>query len=194
MTVQEEGMRPTDDSQFYPYYGPNYRDEPKRFWSRWPWIAAVVLALVGAGTGVAALVGVPKAVVGPQGQPGAQGSIGPQGPVGATGATGATGARGPAGPRGAVSSTSVVTAAPVLSAINPPVGSVVSATVGCPSGKFLLGGGGRVSATGAGNNYNAVVHSSYPAASNAWTVDAVVTAPLGPGSAMELVPYALCGA
>jgi hypothetical protein len=92
-----------------------------------------------------------------------------------------------------VTAATAVSGVVVSSTVDPPVGTPVTATVSCPTGKLLLGGGGHVSATGTGNSYNAQVHDSYPLSNNAWRVVAVVTAPLGAGSAMELRPYAICG-
>jgi hypothetical protein len=76
---------------------------------------------------------------------------------------------------------------------DPAVGTNLIATVSCPTGKLLIGGGGQATASGAGNNFHTQVQSSYPLANNAWRVTAMVTAPLGPGSAMELRPCAICG-
>jgi hypothetical protein len=174
----------------------------RRIIRAWP-IAVAALALAGAGAGIAALVSVPEAVTGPAGPTGAQGPTGPQGPPGATGPTGpagpagAIGAKGPQGVQGVagtVTSATVVSGAPMSSAPDPPVGTALTATVYCPTGKFLLGGGAQVSASSPGDSSHTLVHSSYPLTNNGWRVISLVTAPLGAGSAMELTPYAICGA
>lgn len=68
-------------------------------------------------------------------------TTGPVGPAGAPGAPGATGAAGPAGPAGAsgVSGLEIV----MVSSANDSYGLKV-ATASCPTGKRVIGGGGRL--------------------------------------------------
>jgi Collagen triple helix repeat (20 copies) len=183
---------------------------------------AVVLAAGALGMGILSYVSSPDAVAGPQGptgvqgatgphgvqgQPGPQGPAGAAGPAGAKGATGltglqgptgATGARGPAGATGATGASGTVVASattsgtPVLSAIDPPVGTVVTATATCPPGQFALGGGAQVSAPGVASQ-SVVLRSSYPTSTNGWRAAGSVIAPLGGEEQMTVRPYVLCG-
>lgn len=147
---------------------------------------------------------------GVQGVPGPQGPAGPTGPTGAKGATGLTGMQGPAGttgvrgPVGATGATGATGASgtvvasttasgtPVLSAIDAPVGTSVTATATCPQGQFALGGGAQVSATGPSNK-SVTLRSSYPTSTNGWRAVGSVIAPLGTGEQMTVHPYVLCG-
>lgn len=168
-------------------------------------IAAVVLALVGAGAGIAALVTTPTHVVGPagpQGATGPRGATGPQGPAGiqgatgqrgATGAKGATGPPGPAGPPGSLAATQVVEAPEVSSAPDPAAGTTLDARASCPSGTILLGGGAQVSAKGKTADQKVSLRSSYPLNATTWKVIAETTGTLQTGSAMVLKPYVMCG-
>ena len=132
---------------------------------------------------------------GPAGAKGATGLTGLQGPAGAVGATGA---RGPAGATGATGASGTVVAStttpgtPVLSAIDPPVGTSVTATATCPQGEFALGGGAQVSAPGLAAN-SVALRSSYPTSTNGWRAVGSVIAPLGTGEQMTVRPYVLCG-
>ena len=183
---------------------------------------AVALAAGALGMGILSYVSSPDAVAGPQGPTGLQGATGPQGvqgvpgpqgpagatgPAGAKGATGltgvqgpagATGARGPAGATGATGASGTVVAStttsgtPVLSAIDAPVGTAVTATATCPQGQFALGGGAQVSAPGLSNK-SVALRSSYPTSTNGWRAVGSVIAPLGAGEQMTVRPYVLCG-
>jgi len=147
-----------------------------RRWGRGPLAALLVVALgLGAGgmaLGVAALLRTPAAGArgpigrtgargarGPTGAEGAQGIQGPAGPQGRTGPAGPEGKEGPAGPAGPRGATgkqgpagtiaaSSIVAKPVMkTAIDPSVGTVLTAVSSCPAGAVLLGGGGQVATT-----------------------------------------------
>ncbi len=145
-----------------------------------------------------------QGVPGPQGLQGIQGPTGPAGPKGATGLTGKQGSQGPVGPAGAkgaigpvgasgtIVSSSTVSGTTVLSAADPPVGTTVTATVSCPQGQILLGGGAQVSVQGAPSK-NVALRSSFPSAGNGWRAVAYVSGPLGVGEQMAVHPYVLCG-
>jgi len=137
----------------------------------------------------------PAGATGPAGAKGATGLTGPQGPAGATGATGV---RGPAGATGATGASGTVVAStttagtPVLSPVDPPVGTAVTASATCPRGEFALGGGAQVSAPGLASK-SVALRSSYPTTSNGWRAVGSVIAPLGTGQQMTVRPYVLCG-
>lgn len=184
-------------------------------------LIAIVLAAGALGVSVVSLVSSPDAVAGPQGPTGLQGSAGPQGVQGIPGPQGATGAQGPAGPRGAtglagkqgpagpegaagargpvgatgangtIVASTAVSGTPVLSAIDPPVGTAVTATATCPQGGIVLGGGAQVSAPGTAVK-DVVLRSSLPTA-NGWRATGSVIAPLGAADQMSVRPYVLCG-
>lgn len=180
---------------------------------------AVVLAAAALGMGVLSYESSPDAVAGPQGATGLQGSTGPQGiqgvpgpqgpagsagPAGAKGATGLTGMQGPAGATGArgaagaagasgtVVASTTTPGTPVLSAIDAPVGTSVTATATCPQGQFALGGGAQVSAPGL-TAKSVALRSSYPTTTNGWRAVGSVIAPLSAGEQMTVRPYVLCG-
>jgi Collagen triple helix repeat (20 copies) len=188
----------------------------------WALIVAIVLAAGALGVSVISLVSSPDAIAGPQGPMGPQGAMGaqgaqgvpgPQGPTGSQGlaglrgATGLTGKQGPAGPAGAtgargavgvvgasgtVVASSVVPGTAVLSAIDPSVGTAVTATATCPQGELVLGGGAQVSAPGTSAK-DVVMRSSFPTNTNGWRSTGSVVAPLGVGDQMSVRPYVLCG-
>ncbi len=147
-------------------------------WGRGPLGALLVVALgLGAGgmaLGVAALLHSPatgargsigltgargaQGPIGPEGAQGPQGIQGPAGPQGRTGAAGPAGPEGPAGPRGATGkqgpagtiAASSILAKPVMkTAVDPSVGTVLTAVSSCPAGAVLLGGGGQVATANA---------------------------------------------
>lgn len=182
-------------------------------------VIAIALAAGALGLGVISLVSSPDAVAGPQGPTGLQGSTGaqgvqgasgaqgqtgpsgPAGPKGATGLTGlqgpagpagATGARGPSGASGTVVASTTTSGTSVLSSVDPPVGSAVTATATCPQGEFALGGGAQVTAPGVSSK-SVVLRSSYPTSKNGWRAVGSVIAPLGTGEQMTVRPYVLCG-
>lgn len=150
-------------------------------------VAAVVISAVGLGIAIWALNTVPS--VGPAG---AQGSAGAPGARGAPGPQGTTGVAGPTGPAGTVRSTTVDSSTPLVSATNPPVGTVLVATISCPSSKVLMGGGAQVSAPGKADR-NIELRSSFPLNTHAWRTVALVTGSLGVGKSMTMKPYVLCG-
>jgi hypothetical protein len=150
-------------------------------------IGSIVVGLAGLGTGIYAVVKIPTKVTGPVGK------IGPVGPVGATGATGATGPAGPvgpAGPSGTLTPGKVVTSPPVATAAAAPAGTRLVATVTCPLGTVLLGGGGQVTANGIAQKV--ALASSFPVDASTWQVAGVVIVGLSPGLTMSVTPYALC--
>jgi Collagen triple helix repeat (20 copies) len=131
-------------------------------------VAALALAAGGLALGVVSLVRSPASSRGPvgstgpqgargtQGPQGVQGLVGPQGPAGpagprgATGPAGAEGARGPTGktgPSGTVAASTVVSATESKSSADPVTGTTLTASVSCPNGEVVLGGGGRVAST-----------------------------------------------
>ena len=91
---------------------------------------------------------------GAQGFPGATGAAGPKGDAGAAGAPGAPGVPGVSGYQRVVSSNE----------FNPP-GQQTQASVDCPAGKRVLGGG---VSTGGGIDHS--VNASYPSSVTRWTV------------------------
>lgn len=188
----------------------------------WGLVVAIGLAAGALGVGILTLTSAPDAVAGPQGATGPQGAAGaqgiqgapgpqgpqgssgpagPAGPRGATGLTGKqgpvgqTGSRGPAGATGlsgtAVSSTAV-TGTPVLSTVDPSIGTTVTALASCPPGDILLGGGAQVSAPGSSGK-NVVLRSSYPTGNGGWRAIGSVVGPLGTGDQMTVRPFAVCG-
>ena len=67
------------------------------------------------------------------------------------------------------------------------IGALVTATATCAAGKVALGGGGRITVSGIGE---VSMRSSYPSATDTWTVVGVVTATLL--STATVTPYVLC--
>jgi hypothetical protein len=163
---------------------------------------------------------------GDQGEAGADGTDGATGQTGQTGADGAggqDGATGPQGPQGEsgglaaslerlegqMTSTATDTSAPA--------GTIVTATVSCPTGQLLASGGAEaiISSNEAPPTViygRAAIHSSYPSSASEWTVVAAVIVDLPYAPAVEddsntatnetaaeiiytltLEPWALCG-
>ncbi len=152
-------------------------------------IGSIVVGLAGLGTGIYAIVKIPPKVSGPVGKTGA---TGPQGPVGDTGPTGATGVAGPVGPAGSIAGSSIITSPALATAPGAPIGTQLVAKVTCPFGTVLLSGGAQVSTSGGAQT--AALRSSFPISATTWQVVSVVTAKLPDGVALEMAPYALCGA
>jgi hypothetical protein len=100
---------------------------------------------------------------------------------------------GPTGAAGTVASTSIVGGAALMTAPNPPVGTVLVAKTACPFGKFLLSGTAEVTAPGLVADRNVALRASIPLADGTWETVAIVTAQLGPGVAMSMKPYVVCG-
>jgi hypothetical protein len=95
---------------------------------------------------------------------------------------------GAAGPSGSQR----ITGSPVVSAVNAPQNTVVTATVTCPAGKVLLGGGAYITTT-ATQKSRALLASSYASSATTWTATGVVaTGALGTGNTMTVTAYALC--
>jgi hypothetical protein len=68
----------------------------------------------------------------------------------------------------------------------------VDATVSCPAGKVLLGGGGTVS-----NNDHpekSAMTESFPSGTGEWHVQGVVLADLAAGKTMSVQAWAICTA
>jgi hypothetical protein len=86
---------------------------------------------------------------------------------------------------------SAVSAQPASSALDPPIGTTLTATDSCPAGDVLLAGGAQVSALGGANKV--ALRPSVPLGSNTWQTVAVVLQPLGMGQKATLRPYVLCG-
>jgi hypothetical protein len=120
-------------------------------------------------------------VRGPQGPQGATGPTGPAGPAGPQGSTGATGPTGPAGADGGLAGYEIVSGAAVAIA----AGEVETATVNCPAGKVVTGGGASVTdPTLAG-----LMAQSFPAAlGDGWTVSVWNES----GAPTSMTPYAIC--
>jgi hypothetical protein len=156
-------------------------------------VVALVLALGGVGLAAYGLATMPAAVSGPRGARGPIGATGPRGARGPTGATGPRGAAGPSGPPGTVATTRVIEATTLVSAADPPVGTVLVADTSCPAGDVLLSGGGQASAPGDLADRRVEIRQSIPLTANSWQVVAETTGTLGPGKAMSLKPYVLCG-
>jgi hypothetical protein len=71
----------------------------------------------------------------------------------------------------------------------------VTATVSCPAGKTLLGGGGRVfKASGSPAASQFVLSESYPSASNTWKAVGTIISSLSSGQRMGVEAYAVCSA
>jgi hypothetical protein len=65
-----------------------------------------------------------------------------------------------------------------------------SASVSCPAGQKLLGGGATVTTTDTLDSVQLI--ASYPSASDTWT--ATGAANIGPGKTWSIRAYAICGA
>jgi hypothetical protein len=87
----------------------------------------------------------------------------------------------------------VVEGTALTSAPNPPVGTVLVAQTGCPSGKILMSGGAQVAAAGVVSDRDVVLRSSFPVAADIWETVALVTGPIATGVSMSMKPYVVCG-
>jgi len=152
-----------------------------------------VVGLAGLGVGIYAVAKMPAKTSGPRGPVGRAGAAGTQGPQGVPGPTGAAGPPGPSGPAGTIASASVVAGLTLTSAPNPPVGTVLVAMTACPLGKILMSGSAQVSAPGVVADRNVGLRLSIPLNASTWETVGIVTAPLGPGIAMSMKPYVVCG-
>jgi hypothetical protein len=134
---------------------------------------------------------------GPQGPPGPQGpkgDTGPQGPQGATGPQGAkgdTGPQGPQGPAGGLSNVQVVHAT-----ATPDSGGFATATIDCPAGTTLTGGGADIlGLVGDAQGFGPRITASEPFNKNQWLAEAV--SPFqwlsnGNNNQWQVDAYALC--
>jgi hypothetical protein len=109
-------------------------------------------------------------------------------PAGAKGDKGDKGDTGPAG----VAASAITPGTTVTSANNPTAGTNVPATATCPSGKVLLGGGGRVTASG--QRANVQLAESYPTSTTTWTVIANVTSNMTSSNTVSVTAYVVCSA
>jgi hypothetical protein len=80
----------------------------------------------------------------------------------------------------------------VSSAANAPAGTIVTASVSCPAGTVVLGGGARVTVSAATQNQRVVLRASYPSSTTAWTAEAIVITTLTGGNTGRITPYVLC--
>lgn len=97
----------------------------------------------------------PKGDKGDKGDTGAAGAIGPIGPAGPKGDTGADGAKGdtgPAGPKGDTGATGPIGLDIKSAAFDVTDGGSKSASVDCPAGKAVLGGGIKFATGGVNGN------------------------------------------
>lgn len=85
-----------------------------------------------------------------------------------------------------------MTGTPVTSAAAVTAGTLVTATVSCPVGKVAFGGGGHITVSNAAADAFVSMRSSYPSATDTWTVVAVVTATLPLLTTTTVTPYVLC--
>jgi hypothetical protein len=85
-----------------------------------------------------------------------------------------------------------VTGTPVTSAAGVGVGTLVTATATCASGKVALGGGARITVSNALAEGSVSLRSSYPSATDTWTAIAVVTVALPVLTTTTVTAYVLC--
>jgi Collagen triple helix repeat (20 copies) len=121
---------------------------------------------------------------GPQGPPGPQGPQGATGPQGPSGATGPQGAVGPQGPPG-LSGYLLVTVFTESSAADNR-----GATAECPSGRKVLGGGGRIASPVGEHQRGVYIADSNPSGTDAWIVTASES--VENGAVWGLTAYAIC--
>jgi hypothetical protein len=80
----------------------------------------------------------------------------------------------------------------MASAANAAVGTTVVATVNCPAGKLLLGGGGTVTTSNGANVQRVMLQSSAPLDADTWRVVGVVLTALTGNQTMTVQPIAIC--
>lgn len=132
----------------------------------------------------------PVGPVGPQGEKGDTGATGAIGPQGAKGDTGAQGSQGLPGVGGSLIGVTLFNGIPVDAASHSTGGKGI-ATVTCPPGRFLLGGGGQV--TNSENNPDKTfLTASYPSNSTTWTAIGVLRTTITSTAAMTVTAYAIC--
>jgi hypothetical protein len=87
----------------------------------------------------------------------------------------------------------LVTGTLTQSAVGANKGTQVTATATCAAGRLVLGGGGQTTTSDGANLFRAVMQSSYPSATNTWTVVGVVSdSNLGGSQRLNVTAYALC--
>jgi len=130
----------------------------------------------------------PQGAAGPQGPKGATGEQGPAGPQGPKGATGATGPQGPAGPQGLQGPTGSpgISGLVTVSAASASNSDDKIASVNCPAGKTVVGGGADASGYGA----PVALLDSAPLGTNGWIALARETTAFG--NNWQLTVFAIC--
>lgn len=127
---------------------------------------------------------------GPTGAPGTPGgptgATGPTGPSG--GAPGPTGATGPTGPAGGL--TTAINVSNAVSFPDTTKGDFLTATVTCPSGGVVVGGGGLVTLPKPADNGGVIIVGSVPIGITTWQVTAFSVASTSNGT---LTVSAICG-
>jgi hypothetical protein len=81
-----------------------------------------------------------------------------------------------------------------VSGNNPSQDTVLPATVSCPEGTKILGGGGTVEVSAANQRNKAALRASYPNGLSSWAVEAIVTQNVGSGNTVTVTVYAVCTA
>ncbi len=71
-------------------------------------------------------------------------------------------------------------------------GTLITATVDCPVGEVLLGGGATVTTTQ--DQERVALTRSYPADTDTWSATGVVLVKLATNVKMTVTPYAICTA
>ena len=109
-----------------------------------------------------------------------QGIQGVQGPKGDKGDTGSA----------AVAASAITTGTAGTSGSNPNIGTNVTSTASCPAGKILLGGGGRITATG--QRERTALMESYPSNATTWTAVGSVISNMTGGNTFSVTAYVVC--
>ncbi len=97
-------------------------------------------------------------------------------------------------------SSQIQTGTAATSAANAAAGTVLTASVQCPTGTKAVGGGGTAAIAPAvirrkvavSQDGRAALTASYPSAADTWTVSAAVIVNLDSGNILTLTPYAVC--
>ena len=131
----------------------------------------------------------PMGPQGPQGQAGPPGPQGPQGPMGSQGPKGPPGPPGPQGPPG-ITEFRIVTHQ-VESGLDCPCSQPVSASVSCPAGFVVTGGGASVRTASGTYDPTIAIQASYPISSDGWYAQAGRMVG-GPGEDWVLTVWAIC--
>jgi hypothetical protein len=80
----------------------------------------------------------------------------------------------------------------VTSAQTPPQDAQVTATATCPGGTVLLGGGGKVTASGPAELSDALLWQSYPSSSTTWTAVGIAEFNLPAGQTFTVQAFVVC--